>query len=74
MIINTKRTTPRHMEIKMAKTKDKERLLKATRKGEATNNEVENPQKKKKNKVIVQVSFCWLPLQSGQYNGGECFK
>jgi len=48
MIINTKRTTPRHMEIKMAKTKDKERLLKATRKGEATNNEVENPQKKKK--------------------------
>lgn len=48
MIISTKRTTSRHMEIKMAKTKDKERLLKATRKGEATNNEVENPQKKKK--------------------------
>ena len=45
MIINTKRTTSRHMEIKMAKTKDKERLLKATRKGEATNNEVENPHK-----------------------------
>ena len=33
------------MEIKMAKTKDKERLLKATRKGEATNNEVENTHK-----------------------------
>ena len=45
MIISTKRTTSRHMEIKMAKTKDKERLLKATRKGEATNNEVENPHK-----------------------------
>ena len=45
MVINTKRTTSKHMEIKMAKTKDKERLLKATRKGEATNNEVENTHK-----------------------------
>ena len=34
-----------HMEITMAKTKDKERLLKATRKGEATNNKVENTHK-----------------------------
>ena len=33
------------MEITMAKTKDKERLLKATRKGEATNNKVENTHK-----------------------------
>lgn len=40
-----KGTTSRHMEIKMAKTKDKERLLKATRKDEATNHKVENTHK-----------------------------
>ena len=29
--MNPKRTTPRHIKIKMPKVKDKERLLKATR-------------------------------------------
>jgi len=50
----------------MAKTKDKERLLKATRKGEATNNEVENPQKKKKIKWLYKFLFvdCLFSLDS----------
>ena len=72
MIINTKRTTSRHMEIKMAKTKDKERLLKATRKGEATNNEVENPQKKKKKSdctsfFLLTASSVWTVQWRGMF-------